>query len=53
MMPTPYVLNDAVVIKQKIKPSAKIVEVKLLNSGIQYAVKKDSVTVVKDSLIKQ
>jgi len=52
MMPTPYVLNDAVVIKQKIKPSAKIVDVKPLNSGIQYAVKKDSVTVVKDSLKK-
>jgi hypothetical protein len=50
MMPTPYVLNDAVVIKQKIKPSAKIVEVKPLNSRIQYAVKKDSITVVKDSL---
>jgi hypothetical protein len=49
-MPTPYVLNDAVVIKQKIKPTAKIVEVKLLNSGIQYITKKDSVTVVKDSL---
>jgi len=52
MIPTPYVLNDAVVIKQKIKPSAKIVEVKPLNSGIQYAAKKDSVTVVKDSLKK-
>jgi hypothetical protein len=52
MMPTPYVLNDAVVIKQKIKPTAKIVEVKPLNSRIQYAVKKDSVTVVKDSLKK-
>jgi hypothetical protein len=50
MMPTPYVLNDAIVIKQKIKPSAKIVEVKPLNSRIQYAVKKDSATVVKDSL---
>lgn len=50
MMPTPYVLNDAVVIKQKIKPNAKIVEVKPLNSRTQYAVKKDSVTVVKDSL---
>ncbi len=50
MMPTPYVLNDAVVVKQKIKPSAKIVEVKPLNSRIQYIVKKDSVTVMKDSL---
>jgi hypothetical protein len=52
MMPTPYVLNDAVVIKQKIKPSAKIVEEKPLNSRIQYAVKKDSLSVVKDSLKK-
>lgn len=52
MMPTPYVLNDAVVIKEKIKPSAKIVEVKPLNSRIQYAVKKDSLTVLKDSLKK-
>jgi hypothetical protein len=52
MMPTPYVLNDAVVIKQKIKPSAKIAEVKPLNYGIQYAVKKDSLMVVKDSLKK-
>jgi hypothetical protein len=49
-MPTPYVLNDAVIIKEKIKPSAKIVEIKPLNSGILNAVKKDSVTVVKDSL---
>ena len=53
MMPTPYVLNDAVVIKQKIKPSAKIVEVKPFNSRIQYAVKKDSTKVVKDTLTKQ
>jgi len=52
MMPTPYVLNDAVVIKQKIKPSAKIVEVKPLNSGTRYAFKKDSVVVVNDSLKK-
>ncbi|WP_317173104.1 hypothetical protein [Flavobacterium soyangense] len=40
MMPTPFVLNDAVIIKEKIKPSAKIVEVKPLNSKIQYAEKK-------------
>jgi len=52
MMPTPYVLNDAVVIKQKIKPTAKIVEVKPLNSKIQYTVKKDSLAVVEDSLKK-
>jgi hypothetical protein len=52
MMPTPFVLNDAVIIKEKIKPSAKVVEVKPLNSRIQYAVKKDSVIIVKDSLKK-
>jgi hypothetical protein len=52
MMPTPYVLNDAVMIQQKIKPSTKIVEEKPASSGIQYAVKKDSLTVVKDSLRK-
>jgi len=52
MMPTPYVLNDAVVIKQKIKPTAKIVEQKPLNSRIQYAAENDSLTIVKDSLKK-
>jgi len=50
MMPTPFVLNDAVVIKEKIKPIAKIVEQKPLNTRIRYAVKKDSLTIVKDSL---
>ncbi len=52
MMPTPFVLNDAVVINQKIKPNAKIVEVKPLSYKNRFAAKKDSVTVIKDSLKK-
>jgi len=43
MMPTPYVLNDAVVIKQKIKASPKAVKPIVLNVGN---------AVVKDSLKK-
>lgn len=52
MMPTPFVLNDAVVIKEKIKPMPKIIEVKPLNHRNRFVAKKDSVTVVKDSLKK-
>ena len=33
MMPTPFVLNDAVVIKQKIKPSPKMVKPIVVNVG--------------------
>jgi hypothetical protein len=44
MMPTPFVLNDAVVIKQRIKPSPMAVNT-LINP-----VTKDSLVVVKDSL---
>jgi hypothetical protein len=33
MMPTPYVLNDAVIIKEKIKPSLKKVQPIDLNVG--------------------
>jgi hypothetical protein len=40
MMPTPFVLNDAVVIKQKIKPSPKMVKAIGLNVG--NAIQKDS-----------
>lgn len=50
MMPTPFVLNDAVVIKQKIKPTPKLAEEKPLNYRKRYVVKKDSVTVKKDTL---
>ncbi|MFV8347731.1 M28 family peptidase [Flavobacterium sp. ZB4P13] len=51
MMPTPFVLNDAVVIKQKIKPSPVVV-VNTLDAAIANPVVKDSLTVVKDSLKK-
>ncbi len=50
MMPTPFVLNDAVVIKEKIKPSPKIVKPMDLNVGS--VVQQDSLKVVKDSLKK-
>ena len=48
MMPTPYVLNDAVIIKVKIKPSLKMVKPIVLNVG--NGIEKDSLTVVKESL---
>jgi hypothetical protein len=50
MMPTPFVLTDAVLIKEKIKASAKIVEQKPLKSRIQYAAENDSLTAVKNSI---
>ena len=50
MMPTPYVLNDAVVIKQKIKPSPRVVKPIALN--VRNAIQKDSLVVEKDSLRK-
>ena len=50
MMPTPYVLNDAVIIKEKIKPSPKTVKPIALNVG--NAFEKDSLTIEKDSLRK-
>jgi hypothetical protein len=40
MMPTPFVLNDAVIIKEKIKSSSKTVKPIVLNAG--NAVQKDS-----------
>jgi hypothetical protein len=49
MMPTPFVLNDAVVIKEKIKPSPLVVT-NTLNNGIVTPVINDSLTVIKDSL---
>ena len=49
MMPTPFVLNDAVVIKQKIKPTP-VVLTNPLDTAITYPVIKDSLTVVNDSL---
>jgi hypothetical protein len=48
MMPTPFVLNDAVVIRQKIKTSPVVGNT--LNAAVTTPVVKDSLTVVKDSL---
>jgi hypothetical protein len=48
MMPTPFVLNDAVVIRQKIKASPVVVNT--LDAVVTNPVVKDSLTVVKDSL---
>jgi hypothetical protein len=44
MMPTPFVLNDAVVIQEKIKPSKVVLEIP------EPAILQDSLKVVKDSL---
>ncbi|WP_235921964.1 M20/M25/M40 family metallo-hydrolase [Flavobacterium phycosphaerae] len=48
MMPTPFVLNDAIIVKQKIKPSPKLAEVK--PRFHQNPIKKDSLTIAIDSL---
>jgi hypothetical protein len=50
MMPTPFVLNDAVVIKQKIKSSRKMVKPIGLNVG--NVIQKDSLMLAKGSLKK-
>jgi hypothetical protein len=50
MMPTPYVLNDAVIIKEKIKPSLKKVQPIDLNVG--NVIDKDSLMIQRDSLRK-
>ncbi|SHF87742.1 Peptidase family M28 [Flavobacterium fluvii] len=48
MMPTPFVLNDAVIIKQKIKTSA----VRQIPLNPENTIQKDSLGIVKDSLRK-
>jgi hypothetical protein len=48
MIPTPFVLNDAVIIKQKIKPSPKVVEEK--PTFRRSLTKRDSTNVAIDSL---
>lgn len=48
MMPTPFVLNDAVVIRQKIKPTPFVPT--NVSESVTNPVIKDSLTVVKDSL---
>ena len=50
MMPTPFVLTDAVIIKQKIKPSPKTVKSIDLNVGNRIV--KDSLSLERDSLRK-
>jgi hypothetical protein len=50
MMPTPFVLNDAVVIKQKIKPTP-VVLTNPLDTAITYPVIKDRLTVVRESSV--
>ena len=50
MIPTPFVLNDAIVIKQKIKPSPKIIEVKPVVYKPKPIFKSDSLTVQTDSI---
>ncbi|WP_369765863.1 M28 family peptidase [Flavobacterium sp. WC2429] len=49
MMPTPFVLNDAVVIKERIKPSPKVIEVPIIIETIK-TVQRTPVLKVKDSL---
>ena len=50
MIPTPFVLNDAIIIKQKIKPSSKVVEEKPKYNSRFYH-KRDSLNInVTDSL---
>jgi hypothetical protein len=49
MMPTPFVLNDAVVITQKIKPTPKMVA-PVVNPALMKPILKDSSAVVNDSL---
>jgi hypothetical protein len=49
MMPTPFVLNDAVVIKQKIKLSAGK-QVQFIKEALDPTSKKDSLTIVKDTV---
>lgn len=50
MMPTPFVLNDAVIIIQKITPSPLVVAVKPLKNLNRLASKKDTTTVEKTNI---
>ena len=50
MMPTPFVLNDAVVIKEKIKASPIVVDVNDLDRGVTSPNIKYKLMVTKDSL---
>jgi len=50
MMPTPFVLNDAVVIQQKIKPSEQILTPKTSTAFPTFDMKKDSVSTSTDTI---
>ena len=50
MMPTPFVLNDAVVIQQKIKPSEQKLTPKTSTAFPTFDVKKDSVSTSTDTI---
>ncbi|EIA09869.1 M28 family peptidase [Flavobacterium frigoris] len=50
MMPTPFVLNDAVVIKKRIKPTPKVIEVPVFVQNTKIIRKKVMSPSVKDSL---
>jgi len=50
MIPTPFVLNDAVIIKQKIKPSSKVAEQK--PTFRRFPSERDSITIEVDSIKK-
>ena len=49
MMPTPFVLNDAVVIKKRIKPTPKVIEVPVIIETIK-TVQRKPVVKVQDSV---
>ena len=49
MMPTPFVLNNAIAIKQKIKPTTKVSE-QPVTRNLNFRVKKDSPTVINDTV---
>lgn len=49
MMPTPFVLNDAVVIKERIKPAPKVIEVPVFIPSTKI-IRRKPLTKVKDSL---
>ena len=50
MMPTPFVLNDAVVIKERIKPSPKVIEAPVIVQPYKRIQKKAVNPIVQDSI---
>ncbi|SHN17705.1 M28 family peptidase [Flavobacterium xinjiangense] len=51
MMPTPFILNDAVVIKEKIKPTPVVVLIKPVVTPTKNYIKKEPLIIPTDSLI--